>query len=169
MATKKRVKPSYDDQFRASAVLMLQSQGYPDVKGALTIVANHLHVPAMTLSRWFKGTQNPPPNQVVNNKRADFKTLFTDEIYAIMGVLPERRDDASYGSLVQAAGIFFDKIRLLDGLPTEIIAAMPILTKLGELFKAQGVSASDALQAYYDAITAETNVEQSVIGSEKQL
>ncbi len=122
-----RKRPSYDDKFRASAVVMLRSQGYPDAPGALTFVAKHLKVPAMTLSRWYRKTQNPPPNELVTEKKADLRTLYENEIYAIMKVLPDKRDDASYGTLASAQGIFFDKIRLLDGLPTEIIGVLPEL------------------------------------------
>ncbi len=141
---RKRKRPSYDDQFRSSAVLMLQSQGYPEVKGALSHVARHLKVPDMTLRRWFHGIQNPPPNQVVDEKRADLRTLFVNEIYAIMGMLPDARGDATYQQLVTSMGIFFDKVRLLDGLPTEIVQLMPAL--ISEIDKA-GYSASDIFGA----------------------
>lgn len=140
----KRKKPTYDDQFRSSAVLMLQSQGYPEMDGALSIVAKYLKVPASTLSRWFKGTSNPPPSNIVNTKKEDLRSLYLDEIYAIMRVLPDKRDEASYGTLATAQGIFFDKIRLLDGLPTEIVQLMPAL--ISEIDKA-GYSASDIFGA----------------------
>lgn len=145
MVTKaKRTKPTYDDQFRASAVVMLKSQGYPEMEGALSIVAKHLKVPASTLSRWFKGTSNPPPSNIVNEKKEDLRSLYMDEIYAIMKVLPDKRDDASYGTLASAQGIFFDKIRLLDGLPTEIVQLLP---RLLEVASKSGVKASDVMEA----------------------
>jgi transposase-like protein len=139
----KRIKPTYDDQFRASAVVMLKSQGYPEMNGALSLVAKHLKVPASTLSRWFKGTSNPPPSNIVNEKKDDLRTLYENEIYAIMKVLPDKRDDASYGTLASAQGIFFDKIRLLDGLPTEIVQILPDL--VDELEKG-GAKASDVFR-----------------------
>lgn len=133
-------RPVYDDQFRASAVLMLKSQGYPEMAGALSMVAKRLKVPAMTLSRWFRGTNNPPPINVVTDKRRDLREMFLGEIYDIFEVLPKARPDASYGSLVTASAIYFDKIRLIDGLPTEIVAVLPDL--LAE-FKALDWSAVD--------------------------
>lgn len=154
MKKTKRIKPTYDDQFRASAVVMLRSQGYPEMAGALSIVAKHLKVPASTLSRWYKGTSNPPPANIVNTKKKDLRTLYLDEIYEIMNVLPDKREDASYGTLASAQGIFFDKIRLLDGLPTEIIEAAPVLAKLGAFFRDHGISASAALQAFFDDLAA---------------
>lgn len=128
----KRKRPVYDDQFRASAVLMLKSQGYPEMEGALTAVAKHLKVPAMTLSRWFKGTNNPPPNNIVIDKTRDLRAMFLGEIYEIFNELPQKRPDASYGSLVTASAIYFDKIRLIDGLPTEILQ---VTSQLLEAFK----------------------------------
>lgn len=121
----KRKRPIYDDEFRASAILSLRTSGYPDTEGALARVSRQLNVPAMTLSRWFRRSNNPPPNKVVTRQKGDLKTLFTDEIYEIMGVLPERREDASYQQLVTSMAIFFDKIRLLEGLPTEIFSILP--------------------------------------------
>lgn len=149
--TSKRRKPSYDDQFRSSAVLMLKSQGYPETKGALAMVANHLKIPAMTLSRWFNGTQNPPPNQMVSDKKEDLRTLFVNEIYEIMRVLPNQRGDASYQQLTTSMGIFFDKVRLLDGLPTEIVAVLPEL--VSELEKG-GLKASDVFKAMLERARA---------------
>jgi len=115
----KRKHPTYDDQFRASAVCMLQSQGYPEVKGALAIVARHLKVPDRTLSRWFNGEQNPPPDQIVNNKRIDFRTEIRRELGEIVTALRTTRQDANYRELGTVFGILFDKLSLLEGLPTE--------------------------------------------------
>lgn len=42
-------QPKYDDEFRASAVLMLEAAGYPDTEGALARVSELLGVPARIL------------------------------------------------------------------------------------------------------------------------
>src|SRR3972149_7578275 len=102
----------HDDQFRASAVCMLESQGYPDAEGALAIVAKHLKVSQSTLRGWFRGTSNPPPANIRAEKRDDFKTAFTNEIYEILKVLPDHREDATYQQLTTSPAIFFDKVRL---------------------------------------------------------
>lgn len=112
-------RKSYDDKFRASAVVMLEAAGYPHQKGALTHVADHLDVPAMTLMRWFRKSNNPPPNEVVIEKRGEFADLFRDELYAIFAELPNKREDASYSQLSTTAGIFMDKLRLLSGQSTQ--------------------------------------------------
>ena len=128
MATRaKHAKRTYNDQFRASAVLMLKSQGYPEMAGALSHVAKHLKVPANTLKGWFKGTSNPPPANIISETKRDLRDLFMDEIYAILNVLPDKRDEAGYQQLTTSLAILFDKVRLLDNLPTEIVHILPQL------------------------------------------
>jgi transposase-like protein len=136
MARKRRKRPSYDDKFRASAVVMLKSQGYPAIKGSLTFVARHLAVPARTLSRWFNGENNPPPDNVVSEKTFDMRAAIQAELEAIVKEMPSARPEASYSQLGTVWGILFDKQRLLDGLPTEIVqvtAALVVALKAIEL------------------------------------
>lgn len=118
MAAKKK-RRQYDDQFRASAVVMLESQGYPDRKGALTHVANHLGIPARTLSRWFNKEQNPPPDQLVREKRGELVDLIDDEIARAFDAMNAVREDASYRDLVIGAATLIDKKQLLTGGATE--------------------------------------------------
>jgi transposase-like protein len=114
-------KKHYDDKFRASAVIMMEAAGYPDKKGALMQVAGNLGVPHTTLSRWFRNINNPPPNDIAQEKRKELKELLEDELHGILGDMPGARFDASYRDLGVVAGILFDKLQLLKGKPTEII------------------------------------------------
>lgn len=141
MARKKR--PNYDDKFRAMAVVMLKSQGYPAIKGSLTIVARHLSVPARTLSRWFNGENNPPPDNVVSEKTFDMRAAIQAELEAIVKEMPSARSEASYSQLGTVWGILFDKQRLIDGLPTEIKAIIPGLAKA---YEKHGEKASEAFE-----------------------
>lgn len=118
MATKRR---QYDDKFRASAVVMLEGAGYPDKEGALTRTAKHLGVPAMTLSRWFKAKNNPPPTELVTEKRLELIDLVKNELDAIFRAMPAVRGEASYRDLGTVAGILADKKQLLEGKATERI------------------------------------------------
>lgn len=113
-------RKQYDDEFRASAVLMLEAQGYPTKKGALTAVANHLNVPARTLSRWFNREQNPPPDRIVSEKRGELVERLESVAHQILDVLPESLDEASTQQLATALGILLDKRQLLSNKPTEI-------------------------------------------------
>lgn len=114
-----RPKKTYDDKFRASAVIMLQAQGYPDSKGALQAVANHLGVATSTLQGWFNKTSNPPPPNIRREKEIDFVAAIKAELQAVLGLLPNKRDEASYRELITAVGILTDKMRLLQDKPTE--------------------------------------------------
>lgn len=112
-------RPRYDDAYRASAVLMLQADGYPNKLGALTRVAKHLSIPERTLRRWYKAQQNPPPDNVVRMKKGELTALLRKEIYAILGEMDRKRDEADYRELATALGIAVDKLQLLAGEPTE--------------------------------------------------
>lgn len=108
----------YSDDFRASAVLMLQAAGYPDTVGALTRVSEHLGVSRTTLRRWFKRESNPPPDELVREKTFDLVAAIRGEIAAILGEMPDARSEANYRELATAFGIFTDKLQLLSGEPT---------------------------------------------------
>lgn len=115
----KAKRKSYDDKFRASAVVMLQAAGYPDRRGALEHTAKHIHVPARTLSRWFNGENNPPPDEVVSKKESDLLALLTEELAAVFQAMPSARKDATYRDLGTVGGILMDKLLLLQGKPTQ--------------------------------------------------
>lgn len=110
----------YDDKFRASAVLMLEAQGYPTKEGAITSVSKHLGVPMATLHRWYHGKQNPPPSDLVSEKRIDFTEAIKKELTGILGDMPNARQDAGYKDLATALGILVDKLQLLENKPTAI-------------------------------------------------
>lgn len=109
----------YTDDFRASAVLMLEAAGYPEQRGALTSVAERVRVPARTLSRWFNKEQNPAPDNLVTEKKFDLIQAIRDEIQHAIGDMPEARPDASYRDLTTSVAILIDKLQLLEGKPTE--------------------------------------------------
>ena len=118
----------YDDKFRASAVVMLEAAGYPDREGALSQVAKAVDVPLPTLHRWARGKNNPPPSDVVNEKRKELRELLDDEIRAALGEMSQARGEASYRDLGTVTGILFDKIQLIDGKPTGITQDVSNLT-----------------------------------------
>jgi AcrR family transcriptional regulator len=97
---------------------MLEAAGYPDMEGALTRVAEHLGVPLSTIHRWFHKKQNPPPSQLVNEKRFDLVEAIKAEIANAFQEMSAARDQASYKDLTTAAAILIDKLQLLSGEPT---------------------------------------------------
>lgn len=125
-------KRRYTDEERASLVAMLESEGYPDKKGGLSKVASYAKVPPATLQRWFHGTRNPPPTQMVNNKKIDLAAAINEEISAIFDEMKLKRQEADYRALGTVAGILFDKKMLLEGKPTEHIkTSNEIILKTG--------------------------------------
>lgn len=116
MAAKRK---RFNDDFRASAVLMLEATGYPEKKGGLTQVSTHLGVPLSTLRGWYTAERNPPPAELRNEKRIDL----IGELTALLGLTftaaKNTVNEASYKELATAIGIFVDKLQLLSGQPTE--------------------------------------------------
>ena len=115
MAKRKR----YTDEYRASAVVMLEAAGYPDREGALSRVADHLGMHYQTLSRWFRAAQNPPPHEIVQAKREDF----LKQLQAIRGLaankILERIEEYDPRDLTGLLKISAELAELLDGKPTE--------------------------------------------------
>ena len=120
-------KKRYDDEFRASAVLLLEAAGYPSANGALTRVANHLHMPESTLRGWASGASNPPPAKIRNKKRRELRDLvqeimfgFSDEI--LRRIEAGELEGETTSHLMSGFGIAFDKNQLLSGNPTSNVA-----------------------------------------------
>jgi transposase-like protein len=122
-----RKRRQYDDKFRASTVVMLQSEGYPHKPGALTYVAKHVGVPAMTISRWFKASNNPPPHELVTEKKEELADVFERVAYKYLRHAESEDviDAVAGNAAVVTAATAVDKMRLLRGLPTEIVQVLP--------------------------------------------
>lgn len=112
-------RPRYDDKFRAGAIALLEAAGWPNTEGAMTRTANHLKIPVRTLSRWANQENNPAPDELVIEKKADLADLLTAEIEAALNAMGTARADASYRDLGTVIGILTDKLQLITGGPTE--------------------------------------------------
>lgn len=108
----------WSDEFRAHAVVLLQVEGYPDKKGAITRISNQLKVPVTTLRRWFEGQSNPPPAEIVSIKKEQIIELLRGEIYNALKEMPKAIWDADYKELATSMAIMVDKLQLLEGEPT---------------------------------------------------
>ena len=111
----------YTDDFRASAVLMLEAAGYPNTEGALSRVSRELGVSHSVLRRWFLEIQNPPPSDLVQEKKADFVA----QLQIIKGLAAEqiiaRIDEFEPRDLTGLMKIAAELGELLTGKPTERI------------------------------------------------
>lgn len=133
----------FDDEYRASVVVMLQSEGYPQDEFALGRVHNYLKqkspYPTKTsLKNWFDGKHNPPPSKVLDDKKGDM----VEALKALTWQLIEHatKEDTvaemTGQSAITSIGILIDKTRLLLDKPTEINKSdvtvnTPIILKTG--------------------------------------
>ncbi len=114
---------------------MLTALGYPDKDGVLGEVAKSNHVTERSLQRWWKQQNNPRYDKVVAQEKKDLATLFENIAHKALGVVDEGIEEEDAKSAMTVAGIAVDKMRLLRGLPTEIIDVAPQLSRLVELMK----------------------------------
>lgn len=121
----KSKRQRFTDEFRANAVAAAIAAGYPQSKGALSRTARQLEISHQVLRGWITHQNNPPPQKLLQEKKADLKTLFMNEIYEILNIMPDKRDRAAYSQLGIVLGTLYDKTRLMDGLPTEIVSILP--------------------------------------------
>jgi transposase-like protein len=118
----------YTEEFRASAVVMLQADGYPQDEFAVGRVAKHLKVPPSTLRGWANGTRAKISREMRDIKKDQIIALLKTEIVDAIQEMVRARPDADYRTLATALGIMIDKMQLLSGEPTEHIQQSDGLT-----------------------------------------
>ena len=98
---------------------MLEAAGYPDKPGALSQVAAKCGISHQLLSNWARAAHNPPPQEVLQEKRLELKDMLKAEIDGALAAMPMARVDATYRDLGTVAAILIDKLQLLEGKATE--------------------------------------------------
>lgn len=126
------VMSKFDDEYRAGVVVMLQSEGYPDDEFALGRVHQYLKQKApyptkTTISNWFHGVKNPPPSKKVDDKKGDMVEALQGLTWKLIehAGKDETVTEMTGQQAITSIGILIDKVRLLTGLPTEIISILP--------------------------------------------
>ena len=150
-----RQRRRYDDKFRASAVVMLEATGYPDIEGGLTQTAKHLGIPINTLKGWFTREHNPPSAQLRNEKKADLVIELENVAYLLVRAIPGKIDEASLQQVATSMAIAIDKMQLLKGQPTLII-------ELAQLLKDGTLTPQDILDEFADAPEAAEGLFESI-------
>lgn len=112
----------YTDEFRAYAVNLLEMEGYPKSKGALVRAAKALKISHQILHRWYHHINNPPPQKVVQITKEQLIELLQQQIYGALTEMENAKQDAEYKDLAVGAAVMIDKLQLLQGQPTEILA-----------------------------------------------
>ena len=145
-------RKQYNDEFRASAKVMLEVAGYPETIGALAKVASHLKVPERTLSRWFRGENNPPPDKLVRVKKGNLADALEDIAWRLVRHVkdPEVISEMTGQQAATSIGILIDKIRLLREEPTERIAVDDWHSQAIEDIKAGKLSYLALVEAFDD-------------------
>lgn len=117
----------FDDNYRASVVVMLQSEGYPNDEFALGRVHKYLAQKApyptkTTISNWFRGIQNEPPSNLVDSKKQDMTEAFKDLAWKLIAHASKADtiSEMSGQQAITSIGILVDKIQLLEGKATAI-------------------------------------------------
>lgn len=122
----------FSDSYRAAAVVMLQSEGYPQDPFAIGRVHEYLRqsspYPTKTsLKNWFSGSHNAPPSKILDDKKRDMADEFKELVWLLVDHVktPETIAEMSGQQAVTSIGILVDKMRLLMGLPTQIVGIIP--------------------------------------------
>ena len=97
-------------------------------------------VEVASISKW---TEKLPLNLPLDQKFELAANVFVEQ--AINEVATMKSRDA-----MVAAGIAVEKMQLLRGLPTEIVASASILIRIGEKAAAEGISLRQVLEAVLD-------------------
>jgi transposase-like protein len=109
----------YTDKFKAGAVVMVESEGYPGDPFALARVADRLNINKRTLRRWVENDTGAPDDEIVTQEKNGIVELIDAEIQLAFKEMNKARSDASYRDLVIGAATLLDKKQLLIGEPTE--------------------------------------------------
>ena len=117
----------HSEDEKAEAVALLISNGYPDILGALQKTADVVGVSTQTLRRWANGHQSAPSVTDVTHKKRELAGRFELVMHNMLdhAERPEIIARLTAKDALIGASTAFDKLRLMDGLPTEIISVLP--------------------------------------------
>jgi hypothetical protein len=151
---------AYSDKQRAQACKLVEANGGVIDKETLSAVRALLNAPSlpfMTVQRWLN---HKNVNVVKEPDRYDTEPLdVLFEGVARTYIRHAETDDAklrtSGAQAMTAAAIAVDKMRLLQGLPTEIVAIAPTLTKLIQIINERGWKASDVFEDMFQELAGQ--------------
>jgi len=127
---------AYSDDFKSQVVAAVAAAGYPENKYKLVEVAGEYGVPVRTVQRWWNGETGAPPASKVADSKKDMAGALEVIAWRIITHLdnPDIISKLPAKDAATVLGILIDKMRLLRGLPTEIVALMPdVVTALDRL------------------------------------
>lgn len=107
----KRVK--YTDTQKVAALCLLESN-----KGDVPTTARELGIPYVTLRSWAKGERGSYLHSLYRAKRGDMLEAMRDALWIFLGVAVGKAEAANFNHLITGIGTVFDRMRILEGLPT---------------------------------------------------
>lgn len=127
---------------------------------------NNPDLPARTIRYWIQGKKE------ISTEKKEISSKEISIADYVSKALDEKLEDAAHKfvdhatkadtiekmsgtAAMTSAAIAIEKMRLLRDLPTEIIGAIPVLTKLNELFKQLDTPLGDALEDYLQSLHTE--------------
>jgi hypothetical protein len=129
-------KRSYSEADKAAALAMLDANG-----GNLKKTATAMGIPQTTLRQWRDGEHvNDDVAKKRDIKNGTLSDLFEQvtRAYLSRALDDDAIKDTRGKDAVIAAATSLDKLRLLQGLPTEIIEIIPSVQQIFELLQARG-------------------------------
>lgn len=149
----------YTDKFKATAVITLQAAGYPSNPYKLEQVAKNLGVPSRSLRRWYNAEVGAPSDETVIEVKKDMTEDLQRLAWKLIAHAGDEDviDEMSGQSTITSIGILIDKIRLLTGLPTEIIGIMP---EFVSAIQKTGQKPEDVMRRFIERSSQRDNIKQ---------
>lgn len=155
----------YDDKYKATTIALIRATGYPHNEYGLVEVHDDLkkkspkgtRVPSVrTLQRWFHKQEGSPPDNVVVEQKKALAELFEEAAYKYVNhaMHEDVVSDTTGPQAMIAAGTAVDKMRLLRGLPTEIVQIIP---EVVSALQAAGEDPQQVFQRLIEAANARVN------------
>ena len=118
---------NYSDAFKASAVLQVTAEGYPENPYAMKQTAAAFNIPVNTLKRWLTDSHGAPPHEIVQQQKTELSERLEQLAHKLLdhAAKDEVIHKMTGQQAVTSVAIAIDKMRLLNNLPTEIIAVLP--------------------------------------------
>lgn len=135
----------YSDEFRAEALACLEAND-----GNLSATSREIGVSVNTLKYWRDEFVTPPNFTEVRNQKKDELSDIYERVarrYLSETEVDDKAKATSAKDAIIVAATATDKMRLLRGLPTEIIEIAPQIATLIDLMKQANHTPSDVFEA----------------------
>lgn len=106
-------RQKYSDYERVAALCVLEANG-----GNIDATAVDTGIPAQTIRNWTTGHRASYLHAFARSQRGDMAAAFREMVWLTLGSAAAKVEAAPFNHLMTGAGIAFDKMRVLEGLPT---------------------------------------------------